>query len=152
MRALLKTLPDIIDQLPDDTAKDAIVRAIWPSVIGEHLREQCVANELIERRLYVVVADAEWKREFEQHAAEIIYKLNAALGRSLVERIDFVIDIAAFKAYRARSKAKEIFENVSTPLSSEIAVSAASIGDCELRTHFLGAAAACIERRDGAAK
>jgi hypothetical protein len=148
MRAILQTLPGLLDELRNPEAREAIAFAVWPTVIGEHLRERSVPLRLENKRLCVAVACREWKREFEQHAGNIVYKLNAGLKASIVERVDFVIDSAAVQGATSNQvyrKAPKVSANV---LSKDVSEAASHIADPELRTNFLKAAATCIERRD----
>ena len=152
MHAILRTLPGLVNELPSGEAREAIVFAIWPSVIGEHLREQSAPKTLQGSTLFVAVADAEWKCEFRQHASQIVYKLNAALGRSVVDRVEFVIDTSTVKPAPRKTKTKRRNDATEHAVEQDIAKAARTIGDTELRAHFLKAAAICIELRDAAAK
>ena len=147
MHAIFQSLPALIDELPDKNARAAIVMAIWPNVIGPHLREQSAVTELNDGLLQVSVSGVEWKREFEQHAAAIVYKLNRALGSSIVRRLDLKVDRKSVESARSRSVREHRAKSVSESPSA-LRKSAEEIADPKLRENFLAAASACIERRD----
>jgi hypothetical protein len=121
---------------------------VRPTGLGEHLRERATPTRLEKGILTVAVLDAEWKREFKEHASQIVYKLNRAFGTKRVERIDLKVDRKAVESSRSRLES-DIVVNSGRDLVSEDLVNASkSIADPNLRDHFLEAAAACIELRD----
>ena len=146
MRAILETLPKLLNRLPDEKTREAVVFAVWPSVIGEHLRERSASKQLNENTLQVAVANADWKKEFEQHASSIIFKLNGALGTSVVKRIEFIVDPAAFKQMNTVAKSTRS-EPAPDLVSRSVAAAAKKIADAELRSHFIEAAIACSNRK-----
>lgn len=147
MRAIFQSLPGLIDELPDGAAREAIVFAVWPTVLGEHLRERSTPLRLDNGTLTVAVSSSEWKREFKEHAAEIVFKLNRVFRKSLVERILPLVDSNAVEL--SKRKVRLDPPKVSTSLlSTNLKKASGKIADAELRTHFLEAAAACISRRD----
>jgi hypothetical protein len=147
MHAIFQSLPGLIDELTDGTALEAVASAIWPNVLGEHLRERSSVIGLNEGILLVAVSDLEWKREFEEHAGQIRFKLNRALGSAIVRRIDFTVDRRSVDDAH-REKVQPAAPQTGKPLPKDIEASSAKIADGELRTNFLQAAAACIDRRD----
>ena len=148
MRAIFQSLPGLIDEMPSKEALEAIVFAVWPTVLGEHLRERSKPVSFDHGILSVAVSSVEWKREFREHASEIVYKLNRSLGRSLVEIVEAIVDAKAVE--RSKQKSKDIVRSSNDVLlaSNELKKSAGKIADPELRTHFLEAATACIKHRD----
>jgi hypothetical protein len=152
MRAILQTLPGLIDDLRGPEVREAIVFAVWPTVIGEQLREMSAPARLEGTTLLVAVTDPEWKREFKQHAGNIVYRLNAGLRSSVVERLEFVIDRLAVQDSRSKAVKRSPDKISLSPISKDVSVAASQISDPELRASFLNAAAACIERRDAAKK
>ena len=148
MRAIFQSLQGLIDELPSPEAQEAIVFAIWPTVLGEHLRERSTPVSFDNGILSVAVSSGEWKHEFREHASEIVYKLNRALGQSLVKRVEIVVDTKAVQ--RSKRKPNEPIESINDRhlATNELKKAAGKIGNSELRTHFLEAATACIRRRD----
>ena len=152
MRAILQTLPGLIDELSGSEAREAIVFAVWPTVIGEQLSEMSAPIRLEGKVLSIAVTGCEWKREFEQHAAQIVYKINAALKCSVVERLAFVIDAAEVQSSSAMPPSPAKDQISPSSMAPDVSAAAADIKDPELRANFLKAAAVCIERRDSASK
>ena len=152
MRAVLQTLPGLIDDLRGTDVREAIVFAVWPTVIGEQLREMSAPIRLEDKTLFVAVMDFEWKREFKEHASNIVYRLNAAMKTSVVERLEFVIDPVAVQGSRVKTVERSVEEVSANPISNNVSTAASQISDPGLRANFLKAAAICIERRDVAAK
>ena|SRR5688572_23405769 len=148
MQAIFKALPGLIDELERDEAREAIVFAIWPTVLGVHLREHSAPLQLEGNTLRVAVSDSGWEREFKEHASEIVYKLNRALGTSAVQRISPRVDAKAVEASRAReNRVSETRKSEPVTVPNLIKASE-KIADTDLRKHFLEAAAVCIDRRD----
>jgi len=143
MQALLKTLPVLLELNDVPEMRQAVAIAIWPSAVGEQLKEHSRPLRLTERILMVAVPDENWKREFEHHASQIVYKLNAAAGTSVIARIHCLIDADAFKGSQTRAKTKNKSSNTVDP---KILRAAANIADVELRKHFLAAAAGTMNR------
>jgi len=78
MRAIFQSLPGLIDEMPNGEVREAVVFAVWPTVLGEHLRGRSVPLKFEDEILTVAVSDAEWKRELKEHASAIVYKQGLA--------------------------------------------------------------------------
>ena len=152
MRAILQTLPGLMPEIQRSEFREAIVFAVWPTVIGEQLREVSAPTGLEDKVLTISVSSLEWKREFEQHAGQIVYKLNASMKNPVVERLAFVVDPDAVRASSEKPNGQKEAPISSNAISKAVSVAAANIKNYELRTNFLKAAAACIERRDASSK
>ena len=148
MRAIFDSLPGLIDEVPNDEAREAIVFAVWPTVLGEHLRERSTPLGFANAVLSIAVINADWKREFEELAGDIIYKLNRAFGKKLVGRIELRVDRASVERARGGKKTGRETAAIKPSPPSELKKASSAIADFDLRTHFLEAAAACIEHRD----
>jgi hypothetical protein len=147
MHAIFQSLPGVIDEMPNDEAREAVVFAVWPTVLGEHLRERSAPIRFENEILTVAVSDSEWKRELKEHTAAIVYKLNRALGRKLVERVELIVDKNTVERLAVRNQTEPETRAVRTP-PAELNKASTAIADIELRKHFLEAAAACIKHRD----
>ena len=78
-------------------------------------------------------------------SAELIFRINKLLRRTVVDRIEFRIAPHAL----GRGTAKGVSApRVREPLPTAVVSSAAEIQDAELRERFMRAASNCIERRD----
>jgi hypothetical protein len=140
MRAILQTLPGLIGELRGPEAREAIVFAIWPTIVGEQLREISATVRLEDKTLVVAVPGIEWKREFQQHAGSIVYKLNASLKNSVVDRLEFVIDA---------TRGSEVSCQISEPKSTAAKCSIERRFGCRLEDHEHGIEDEFSEGRSG---
>ncbi len=145
MQSILKTLPALLDQGDDPEMRRAVTFALWPSAVGEQLKVHSIPISLNDRVLSIVVADANWKGEFEHHAAQIVYRLNASAGRSIVRRIVCVVRSDDFK----RSPDSSLTQGAAIQprvVDPQILSAAARIDDINLRNNFIAAAGNCLSR------
>jgi hypothetical protein len=151
MEQLIKALPAILAAAADspEVIETAAIAA-WNHVAGDLLSKQTVATAVNNKVLVVAVADAVWKKQLEPMTPQLLFRLNAILGRSLVRRIEFRVD-AQLLAQRNDSTrvtpnaAEELNEN---DVSLEIWSAAVAIKDKQLRKAFLKAATLSIRRRE----
>lgn len=144
MQALIKTLPALIAESDTFEMRRAIVFAMWPSVVGNQLKERSIPIDLTDDILGIAVCDANWKREFEHHAASIVFKLNKAVGKQVVKRIACAADPDRFGDLDpARADGPNDLPSLVDP---NIVAAAARIADADLRKNFLSAASICSER------
>ena len=144
MNAFISTLPGVFDAIEaSDEVRDAFIFAAWRRVAGEQVFERTTPLLVEEKRLVIAVSDKTWKRNLETLASQMLFKLNAALGKPLVDFIEF--RISASDIVTPTVTAENVDVELPTPV--ELAVSARSIRDEELRATFLKAAANCLSRR-----
>ena len=144
MKAFISTLPGVFDAIEaSDEVRDAFIFAAWRRIAGEQVFERTMPLLVEDKRLVIAVSDKTWKRNLETLASQLLFKLNAALGRPLVDFIEFRISPSDIVPSPIRIKDAE--EESPTPV--EIAVSARGIRDEELRATVLKAAANCLSRR-----
>lgn len=144
MRAFIKTLPGVFDAIEtSDEVRDAFVFAAWRYVAGEQTAERTFPISVEERKLVVAVEDRTWKRNLESLSPQLLFQLNSALGRSLIDLIEFRID-----SERLPSRNRRLQDADDGPVSmpSEIMAAANRIQDPGLRDHVLKAAWACLSR------
>ena len=135
-----------------DELSEAMVFAAWRRVIGEELRERAVPFRLYQKHLIVAVADETWKRHLESLSGQMLFKLNAVLGKPTVTFIEFRVDVKTVDEERAR-----IHKEQTSKLEQErialknvpesLAQAAEKIEDDELRKNFLLAAGSCLARK-----
>jgi predicted nucleic acid-binding Zn ribbon protein len=145
MEKLIKTLPTILAASRDsEQVAEAACIAAWKQAVGEGLRNHTLAVQLQNKTLVVIVEDRVWQKQLDQMRAQLLFRLNAVLGQTLVNSIEWRIDpkLAAQSGGAAEESAKERDYNVPVELLS----AAADIEDAELRRAFLGAAISCIRR------
>lgn len=144
MDAFFRTLPGVFEAIEaSEEARAAFVFAAWRHIAGEQIRERTAPVELDGRRMIVAVSDKTWQRNLESLARQLVFGLNAALGASLVDRIEFRIQPSAL-ALRRTNDAN--VEKASPAPPKELLKAAAGIRDEQLRKKVLGAAANCLAR------
>jgi hypothetical protein len=146
MDAFFRTLPGVFEAIDaSDEVRQAFVYAAWKRVAGAQLTERTVPLSLEEKRLAIAVTDITWQRNLESLASQLLFRLNATLGKPLVEFIEFRIDAAAVEASIGEGDQTDVRPDA-TDLPSEVFDSAASIKDDQLRKAVLNAAANCLSR------
>jgi len=144
MNAFLSTLPGVFEAIDaSDEVRDAFVFAAWKSVAGGQVSDRTEPLAVEEKRLIIAVADKTWKRNLESLASQLLFKLNALLGKPLVNLIEFRIAPEAVK--RAENDDVDLGPE-KVPLPVELSVSARKIRDEALRETVLKAAANCLAR------
>jgi len=144
MNAFLSTLPGVFEAIDaSDEVRDAFVFAAWKSVAGGQVSDRTEPLAVEEKRLIIAVADKTWKRNLETLASQLLFKLNALLGKPLVNLIEFRIAPEAVK--RAENDDVDLGPE-KVPLPVELSVSARKIRDEALRETVLKAAANCLAR------
>ena len=143
MNAFFSTLPGVFDAIEaSDEVRDAFIFAAWRRIAGEQVFSRTSPLCVEDKRLVIAVSDKTWKRNLESLASQLLFKLNAALGKPLVDFIEFRISASDIVPAAVRTEAQE-----ETPTPVEIAVSVRSIRNEELRETVLKAAVNCLSRR-----
>jgi len=90
-------LPEVYRQGADkNSSEQELALAYWPVVVGETVAERTRPVMLLGKRLVVDVDSLVWRRQLARLSRTIAAKLNRAIGRAIVEHIDF--RVAAPKA------------------------------------------------------
>jgi hypothetical protein len=151
MDQLIKTLPALLQAAGDtDGVAEVAALAVWKHAAGEGLRQHAVPLRLHKKTLIIAVADAVWQKQLESMAGQLLFRLNALLGRAVVTYIEFHVDPETVASARYKlvaveqegDRARRAWE----PMPTELVSAAASIHDQDLRRAFLGAATSCIRR------
>lgn len=144
MKAFISTLPGVFDAIEaSDEVRDAFIFAAWRNVAGEQVYSRTKPILVGEKRLVIAVSDKTWKRNLETLASQLLFRLNAAVGKSLIDFIEFRILPSDIVPQIERTL--NVAEASSPPM--EISVSARAIRNEELRETVLKAAANCLSRR-----
>ena len=147
MDAFFRTLPGVFEAIDaSDEVREAFVYAAWKRVAGVQLTERTAPLSLREKRLMIAVADKTWQRNLESLAPQLLFRLNATLGRPMVEFIEFRIDPDSVEAGAGEIETNQLRPD-STEFPHEISESAAAIKDEQLRKAVLNAAANCLSRK-----
>ena len=146
MDAFFRALPGVFEAIDaSEEVRRAFVFAAWKRVAGAQLTERAAPLALDEKRLIIAVADRTWQVNLESLAGQLLFRLNATLGRPLVDFIEFRIDESAVDAaLKGRPRTETSPDSEELPI--EISESAATIKDEQLRKAVLNAAANCLSR------
>lgn len=145
MRAFISALPGVFEAIEaSDEVREAFVFAAWRHVAGPQMSDRTSPVAVEKRKLVVAVADKAWKRNLESLAAQLLYKLNAALGRDIIDYIEFRVLPDRVSYAETTSEGATADE---TSLPDELAASLATIADSELRQTVATAAATCLSRK-----
>src|SRR4030095_7420539 len=145
MEQLIKSLPLMLRAgagAPEVT--EAACLAGWKYAIGEGLRDHAVPLQLLDRTLIVAVRDSVWLKQLQNMIRSLLFRVNAALGQTLINSIELKIDPDALPSKRAQHQAKRHGET----LPDELISAASQIADPELRDLFLGAVESCLLRSE----
>ena len=145
MESLIKTLPAILTAAsPSTEVAEAACLAAWKHAVGDTLSVHAVPVKLEGQTLIVAVADNAWQKQLEQIRPQLLFRLNAVLGHSLVKLIDLRVDPNAL----AKTQKPQGTSNKHSdyPVPFELRAAASEIQDEDLRRAFLGAATSCVKR------
>jgi predicted nucleic acid-binding Zn ribbon protein len=146
MDKLIRTLPAILKAsgASEEVAEAACVAA-WKHAVGEGLSSHAVPIQLQNQTLVVVVADNLWKKQLQQMRGQLLFRLNAVLGQTLVKSIELRVDSRKIELARGtQANPRKGTDDYKVP--PELLTAAAGIEDVELRRAFLGAAMSCVRR------
>jgi len=147
MESLIKTLPAILTAAgPSTEVAEAACFAAWKHAVGEALSVHAVPVKLEDQTLIVAVADNIWQMQLEQIRPQLLFRLNAVLGHSLVKLIELRVDPSALAKTRKPEGTSNKHLDYAIPF--ELLAAASEIQDADLRRAFLGAATSCVKRLD----
>ena len=63
---------------------------IWPKTVGKKIAENTTAQDVEHGVLIVRVASPIWAQELQFQKKEVLFKINAALGKKTIKDIRFV--------------------------------------------------------------
>jgi predicted nucleic acid-binding Zn ribbon protein len=91
-------LPEVYRQGADKNSSDQeLALAYWPVVVGETIAQRTRPVVLLGKRLVVDVESLVWRRQLAGLSRTIASKLNRAIGRPIVEGIDFRVAAPSVK-------------------------------------------------------
>lgn len=145
MNSFVSALPGVFNAIEASAeVRDAFIFAAWRQVAGEQVGERTEPLSVEEKRLVIAVADVTWKRNLETLASQLLFKLNASLGKPLLDFIEF--RVAPDQVRRMVANGVDSAIDQAAP-AVEISVSARTIRDDALRETVLNAAANCLARQ-----
>ena len=80
----------LAEWLENPEARQVVLQRTWERAVGEAVSEKTKPLAFDDGVLSVEVADSSWAPELEKMSAELITKVNEALGKTWVRRIDWV--------------------------------------------------------------
>jgi len=144
MEPIFSTIPGVVYGLDvESKATPALAFAAWKNIAGVLLNERTVAKRLEESQLTVAVEDETWQKHLEGLAPQMLARLNGALRRGEIKRIEFVVDAKAVAMSKAVAVGSSTL-NATTPKS--LVNAAKAIADESLRENFIAAAAAYLAK------
>lgn len=152
MQHIFRSLPEVFKDIDGrEAADEAVVFAAWRKISGETLGKHAVPLKLIKKKLFVAVTDNNWRRQIEDLSSQMIFKLNSALGSSLVTYIEFKVDAKAVADAKrniiAETSDAEANAIAKKAVTAGIRKAANSITDEKLRESFLLAAGSGLARK-----
>ena len=152
MRDILSSMPAILQRLEGgDAAAEAMVFVAWKNVVGETLEQHAVPVRLIKRKLFVAVSSETWRKQVADLAPQMVFKLNGALGASVVSFVEFRVDSKAVWAHRHKTEDRtasdaEWSRLAANEITTAMEDAAGAIADEKLRNVFLAAAGSSLAR------
>jgi hypothetical protein len=141
-------LPKILERAGDNREmRETAAKIAWKRAAGEGLFPHALPLRLHEKTLIVAVADGVWQKQLKAMSAELVFRVNKLLQRSVVETIEFRINPAALTGVGSAKRPRRDAHSP-TDLPAQVVFSASQIQDDELRQRFIRAAENCIARRD----
>jgi hypothetical protein len=145
MESLIKTLPTILTAAGASTeVAQAACFAAWKHAVGAALSVHAVPLSLEDQTLIIAVADSIWQKQLEQMRPQLLFRLNAVLGHSLVKLIQLRVDPNELPKPRSAEDTPSQHSDYAVPF--ELLAAASEIHDADLRRAFLGAATSCVKR------
>lgn len=153
MRDFLGSIPEVFKNFEgNEAANEVFVISVWKRIVGDSLAEHAVPVRLIKKTLIVAVASETWRKQMADLADQMVFKLNAAFGLSLVSFIEFRIDAKVIREHRRKIEAARVSDSewnelVNNEVTPELQNAAETIADESLRSIFLAAAGSSLARR-----
>lgn len=152
MRDVFSTLPGALREFTDnERAREAIVIAAWNRAVGPGLGGHTAPVELDGKVLTVAVSSETWKKYITDLAGQILFKLNGALGSSMVSYVEFTVNAKYVRKHSRSavlSKSEAEWKSlVGDELTSELETAASDIEDETLRQLFLKASTSSLARQ-----
>jgi Dna[CI] antecedent, DciA len=137
--------PDLAARLfgakPEHTL--ALLRAAWPTAVGEELARRTQVVALDRGVLRVMVPDVRWQRSLLRVRGDILARLRTVAGRASPRMLGFVTGPVADSAPKA-TPASPVVDHAEAPAA--VRKAAESIPDPEIRARFLETASRYLSR------
>ena len=123
----------------------ALLRAAWPSAVGEELARRTELVALDRGVLRVRVADLRWQRTLQRMRGEILGRLRRVAGGATPHALGFVTGEIAAPDIPPRPLTKAP-DTPAPPAPEEVVAAAAAIPDADVRARFLATAGRYLAR------
>jgi predicted nucleic acid-binding Zn ribbon protein len=141
MTELSVLIPRALRQLPPtNELTEKLVISVWERAVGETLAQRTRPFRLHQSTLIVSVPSLMWKRELHHLQEEILEGLRKALGRTIVQALEFRVDVEFDSRVVASAAAPSQIPQKPILLALEC------IEDPELRRTFAATASSCLNR------
>lgn len=132
MRAAAELLPQVYRKLARDAAgQEALMLALWPTVVGPRLAAHARPVRLFGATLIVETEAQNWRKELAQLTGPIVRHLNAAAGGQIVQDVEF--RVAVRRAPLPPGRALSATGSADRSAGGQEADEAAAIADPHLR-------------------
>lgn len=147
MDSIAKLIPAILKASGgEERMLESACVSAWNLAVGEATLRGSRPVALNGKTLTVAAVDAQWKRQLETLAPQILFKLNSVLGQPAVTRIHIIVDAGYVRAAQPSGTVKD---DVPPPRpDADLTAAAAVITDEKLREQFLRTAGRCLSRDD----
>jgi len=153
MKDIIRLLPKLLEAAGDNHEfTESLARVTSTRAVGDGLRAHTIPIRLSGNTLVVAVADAPWQKQLRAMSAELLVRVNRVLGRNLIHFLEFRVCPDQLPTRNIDAKEGEQIEPAWARVPVEIVSAAEDISDESLREHFLLAAAAAMNRRQGQSK
>lgn len=142
MQELANLLPLMLKIVQNDEAAcEHASFAAWRIAVGQKVGQVTRPHKLTRKTLAIAVSDSTWKKQLDNMATQIIFKMNSLLGSPLVTNLEFYID-ESLRPVPQNSIEQDY------PVDAKVATAAEKIKDPELRAKFLHAAGKYLYAQD----
>jgi hypothetical protein len=128
-------------------ARLALIRAVWPQVVGEQVAGRAEVASLTGGLLRLRVADPRWRKVLPRMRKDILARLHQVIGALAPQQIGLIEGRLSHDADGApkRHRIPARSPDAEQPVPAALASAAQSIADATLRSEFLAAAARYLD-------
>jgi predicted nucleic acid-binding Zn ribbon protein len=82
---------------------ESLARAAWPTAVGRRIADRSAVGSLVGSRLIVQVDDSVWQSQLYSMRSQILDRIEQAIGRRLVESLEFKVAVPRPKPQRVQA-------------------------------------------------
>ena len=96
MESAARLLPQVYRRMARQTTdEEALLLALWPTVVGPKVAARTRAVRLFGATLIVETVAQDWRKQLARMTYEIVGRLNDAAGKEVVRDVEFRVSVAA---------------------------------------------------------